>query len=59
MRASSYPASCTRHFQGVLLVALEEFHGTDWSDDLSRQWREAIESAVRIMFEGYDERAHV
>ena len=49
-----YPA-----FQEVLLVALEEFHGTDWSDDLSRRWQEAIESAVRIMFEGYDERAHV
>jgi hemoglobin-like flavoprotein len=49
-----YPA-----FQEVLLVALEEFHGPDWNDGLSRQWREAIESAVQLMFEGYDRPAHV
>ena len=46
-------------FQEVLLVALEEFHGPDWNDGLSGQWRDAIESAVQLMFEGYDRRAHV
>ena len=46
-------------FQEILLVALEEFHGKDWSDGLARQWQEAIESAVQLMFEGYDQRADV
>ena len=49
-----YPA-----FQEILLVALAEFHGTDWSDGLSDQWREAIESAIQLIFEGYDDPAHV
>ena len=49
-----YPA-----FQEIFLVALEEFHGEDWNDDLSRQWREALESVVQLMFDGYDHRAHV
>ena len=49
-----YPA-----FQEVLLVALEEFHGADWSDDLSGQWREATESAVQLVLDGYDHPAHV
>ncbi len=49
-----YPA-----FQEVLLVALEEFHGADWSEDLSRQWREATESAVQLVLDGYDHPAHV
>ena len=46
-------------FQETLLAALEEFHGTDWNDALARQWREALEGTVRLMFEGYDHRAHV
>lgn len=46
-------------FQEVLLVALEEFHGTDWSQDLARQWREATASAVQHVLEGYDRPAHV
>ncbi len=49
-----YPA-----FQDVLLVALEEFHGEDWSDDLSRQWCEATAHAVQFMLDGYDHPAHV
>ena len=49
-----YPA-----FTEVILVALEEFHGADWSEDLSRQWREATESAVQLVLEGYDHPAHV
>ena len=38
----------------ILLVALEAFHGKDWNDGLSRQRREATESAVRLMLEGYE-----
>lgn len=54
VRRDLYPA-----FQDILLVALEEFHGADWSDGLSRQWREAVESAIQLMLEGYDQPAHV
>ena len=46
-------------FQEILLVALEEFHGTDWDEPLARQWREALERAVQLMFDGYEQRAHV
>ena len=49
-----YPA-----FQEVLLEALAEFHGKDWNDGLSRQWRDATESAVQLVLEGYDHPAHV
>ena len=49
-----YPA-----FEEVLLVALEEFHGEAWSEDLARQWREATASAVRHVLEGYDRPARV
>ena len=49
-----YPA-----FQEILLEALEEFHGEDWTEQLSREWREATEQAVQLMFEGYDQRFHV
>ena len=43
-----YPA-----FREVLLTALEEFRGTDWTEDLSGEWRKAIGSAVQLMLEGY------
>ena len=49
-----YPA-----FADIHLEALEEFHGSDWSEALSREWRDTTESAVQLMFEGYDRRAHV
>ena len=42
-----------------LLQALAEFHGKDWTEALSRQWREALESSVQLMFEGYDQSFHV
>lgn len=37
----SVPRKLFQAFQDVLLVALEEFHGMDWIDDLAQQWREA------------------
>ncbi len=46
-------------FQEVLLEALAEFHGKDWTEDLSRQWRDALESSVQHMFDGYDQSFHV
>ena len=49
-----YPA-----FQEIFLEALEEYHGQDWTEELSREWREANEKAVQLMFEGYDQRSRV
>jgi hypothetical protein len=43
----------------ALLVALEQFHGDDWSDVVSRQWREAFEPARALMVVGYQAPLHV
>jgi hemoglobin-like flavoprotein len=43
-----YPA-----FRDCLLETLGRFHGRDWSEDLERQWRVAIEAATAAMLQGY------
>lgn len=43
-----YPAFCD-----CLLDTLGRFHGVDWSKDLERDWRLAIESATAAMLQGY------
>jgi hemoglobin-like flavoprotein len=47
-----YPA-----FRDCLLETLCRFHGPDWSDDLEREWRVAIEAATAAMLQGYAEAA--
>lgn len=42
-------------FQSVLLEVLAEFHASDWTEDLARQWTEAFEVAAAKMQEGYRE----
>jgi hypothetical protein len=37
----------------ALIAALEQSHGDDWSDAVSRQWREALEKAREVMLMGY------
>ncbi len=49
-----YPA-----FVEILLSALAEFHGKDWTEELSGEWREATEHSVRLMLDGYDHRTRV
>lgn len=39
----------------AMLATLERFHGTTWSEDLARQWREALQKAVDKMLEGYNQ----
>jgi hemoglobin-like flavoprotein len=39
----------------AMLQTLEQFHGDDWDDHLSRQWQEAITLSAQRMTEGYDE----
>ena len=42
-------------WRDALLAALEQFHGAEWSDTASRQWREAFEKARNVMFAGYQD----
>jgi hemoglobin-like flavoprotein len=46
-------------WRDALLSALEQFHGADWSDTASRQWREAFEKAREVMFLGDQEPVHL
>ena len=40
-------------FRDVMLETMHDFHGEDWSDELNRQWYDAIDLAVSVMLEGY------
>jgi hemoglobin-like flavoprotein len=46
-------------FRDALLLALEQFHGSDWDDVLAHQWRQAMDRATATMLEGYHTRFHV
>jgi hemoglobin-like flavoprotein len=46
-------------WRDALLDTLEQFHGDDWSEAVSRQWREAFEKAYQVMLVGYQEPVHV
>jgi hemoglobin-like flavoprotein len=43
----------------AMLETMQEFHGNDWSPELSDQWKAAIEQAKELMLQGYDERVTV
>ena len=43
----------------AILESLEEFHGSDWDDNLSRQWHTAISLASQQMLKGYDQRISI
>jgi hemoglobin-like flavoprotein len=49
------PRELYADWRDSLLVALEQFLGADWSDDLRGEWERAIASATTAMFRGYDE----
>lgn len=42
-------------FQTALLKTLEDFFGDEWQPELARQWKEALELAVKTMLEGYQD----
>ncbi len=43
----------------AMLQTLSQFHGDEWDEGLAAQWREAIQVATELMFDGYDTRYHV
>jgi nitric oxide dioxygenase len=53
------PAELYPKFGEALLDTFREFHGEDWDDGLSEEWRAAFERAVELMREGYLERFHI
>lgn len=54
-KARSIPRELYPDWIAAMLATLERFHGTHWSEDLARQWREALEKAVEKMLEGYEQ----
>lgn len=48
------PPGLYADWRDCMLDALEDFHGSDWSDSLEQQWNEAVDLAVDRMLEGYN-----
>ncbi len=53
------PRSAYDQWTEAMLTTMQRFHGDDWSEDLGKQWRSAIENARDRMFQGYEERMTV
>ena len=47
------PADLYPKFCECLLRTLAEFHGDDWSTELSTEWRDALDIASKAMLAGY------
>ena len=39
-------------FRDVLMVAIQKFHGSEWSEELSIEWAAALDSAIELMKAG-------
>ena len=40
----------------AMLETLHRFHGDEWNQELSDEWREAFGRTIELMFEGYEQR---
>ena len=52
------PKDLYAKFLETLLVALEDYHGDEWDEGLSTQWKKAIEDTQALMLDGYAHRFH-
>jgi hemoglobin-like flavoprotein len=52
-QALGVPRELYPEFCEALLETMEEFLGNDWTEELAREWRAAIDAASEKMFEGY------
>ena len=50
----SYPLFCD-----VMLETLEQCLDPAWDDNVSAQWRDALNAATQKMFEGYEQDFHL
>lgn len=48
------PPEMYPHFRDCLMETLGEIHADEWTDDLSQQWKQALDSTVQTMLEGYE-----
>lgn len=53
------PADLFPDFCDCLLETLKRFHGTEWSPELRREWKAALDEATAVMRQGYDEQQFV
>jgi len=49
------PRELYEQWRDAMLETLFQFHGDDWNLQLATQWREAIEMAIEVMLEGYEQ----
>ena len=42
-------------FRDCLVATLAEIHGDSWNDDLDVQWSAAIDKAIQVMLDGYEQ----
>jgi hemoglobin-like flavoprotein len=54
-RARGIPRELYPDWVAAMLATLERFHGATWSEALAQQWREALDKAVDIMLQGYEQ----
>lgn len=47
------PPELYQQWRDAMLEALFQFHGDQWDERLANQWREAIETAIQVMLQGY------
>jgi hemoglobin-like flavoprotein len=47
------PEELYEQWRDAMLETLYQFHGDQWDLQLATQWREAIEGAIKVMFQGY------
>ena len=47
------PSELYGPFQNTLLKVLQQFLEDDWTEELAREWKTAIDNASAVMFEGY------
>ena len=53
--ARGIPIYLYPQWRDTMLETLASFHGTDWNEELSNQWRSAIDLTTNEMMAGYSE----
>ena len=48
------PADMFSPFGDCLLASIQEFHGSEWDQDLADEWRAAIDQTIAVMLEDND-----
>lgn len=54
-RDRGIPPALYEQWRDAMLETLFQFHGDDWDQQLATQWREAIETAIEVMLQGYEQ----